>query len=298
MKSSRLGILLLLLLLPFVNGFAQRESLLIGPGDEVHVKVFDTPELDETARVSDAGDLQLILGGTIKVAGLSPEQAARSVENALVQAKVMYTPRVLVTVSLYATQNVSVFGSVVKPGVYPIGTARSVVDVLSLASGFAEFADRRVTIVRAGTGEQVTVLVPNDPKDSSATQVLVNPGDKVIVPRAHFVYVLGDVQKPGGYAMANNQNSLTTLQAVALAGGPLNTASIKHARLVHRTPDGGAQGTEFSLSDMMKGKRPDAPVQANDIIYVPFSIWRNTINNTIGGLVTVAASAFLYYPLR
>ena len=150
----------------------------------------------------------------------------------------------------------------------------------------------------AGTGEQVTVYVANDPKESAGATVMVNPGDKLIVPRAHFVYILGDVQKPGGYAMFNNQNSLTAMEAVALAGGPLSTASIKHAHLVRRSPSGATTGQEFSLVDMMKGKTADLPVQENDIIYVPFSLWRNTLNNTIGGLVTVAASAFLYYPLR
>ncbi len=39
--------------------FAQRESLLIGPGNLAHVQVFDTPDLDETARVNDAGELPL-----------------------------------------------------------------------------------------------------------------------------------------------------------------------------------------------------------------------------------------------
>src|SRR5271165_3349179 len=87
--------------------FAQNESLLIGPGDQVHVQVFDTPDLDESARVTDDGELPLILGGKIRLASLTPTEAARSIEAALIQARVMNYPRVLVTVTQFATQNVT-----------------------------------------------------------------------------------------------------------------------------------------------------------------------------------------------
>src|SRR5580692_6493707 len=53
------------------------ESLLIGPGDLLHVQVFDTPELEQHARVTDAGELPLILGANVKVVGLTPAEAAR-----------------------------------------------------------------------------------------------------------------------------------------------------------------------------------------------------------------------------
>jgi polysaccharide export outer membrane protein len=35
---------------------AQNESLLIGPGDLLHLQVYDTPEMDQRARVTDAVD--------------------------------------------------------------------------------------------------------------------------------------------------------------------------------------------------------------------------------------------------
>ena len=55
---------------------AQQESLVIGPGDVVHVQVFDTPELDENARVTDSGELPLVLGGKIKLASLTPSRSS------------------------------------------------------------------------------------------------------------------------------------------------------------------------------------------------------------------------------
>ena len=267
--------------------WAQQESLVIGPGDEVHVQVFDTPELDENARVTDAGDLPMVLGGKIKLASLTPNQAARTIEAALIQGRVMYSPRVMVTVTQYATENVTVFGQVARPGAYPIETPRPVVDVLGLAGGLTDLADRHVTIERHTSHRQISYYVSNRPEDLLDQKVLVNPGDKVLVAKAGIVYVLGDVARPGGYPMTNNDASLTVLQAVAAAGGTATSAVPSHTRLIRRTAVGGYQSDPVPFSAMQKGKRPDIPLQAGDIVYVPFSYMRNAVL----GVTSIAASA-------
>ena len=198
---------------------AQKESMLIGPGDEVNVEVFDTPDLDQNGRVTDAGEFPLMLGGKVRLASLTPIEAARTIEAALISSHVMYYPKVLVTVTQYATQSVTVFGQVNKPGSYSIDTPRSVVDVLGLAGGLTDLADRHVTIERHTSHRQISYYVSNRPGDLQDQTAMVNPGDKLIVPKAGIVYVLGDVARPGGYPMTNNDGTLTVLQAVATAGG-------------------------------------------------------------------------------
>jgi len=266
--------------------YAQRESLLIGPGDELWVQVFDTPELDYSARVTDDGNLPLILGGSVKVASLTPSEAASVIENALVAAKIMYHPQVLVTVEQYATQSVTVSGQVEKPGAYEITTPRSIMDVLALAGGLTDLADRHVTIERAGTGTEESVFISNDATEEVKQSTLVNPGDRVLVPKAGVIYVLGDVARPGGYPMTNNDSTLTVLQAVALAGGTASSAVPSHSKLIRRAPDGYSR-IPLQLSQMQSGKKPDLPMQASDIVYVPFSYLRNAAL----GLTNIAASA-------
>ena len=273
--------------------FAQQESLVIGPGDEVHVQVFDTPDLNEDARVTDSGELPLVLGGKIKLASLTPDEAAHSIEAALIQAHVMYYPRVLVTVTQYATQNVTVFGQVVKPGTYNIDTPRSVVDVLGLAGGLTDLADRHVTIERHTSHRQISYTVSNRSDDLLDQKVMVNPGDKVVVPKAGIVYVLGDVGRPGGYPMTNNDGTLTVLQAIAAAGGTANSAVPSKTRLIRRTSVGGYQSDPVPFSAMQKGKKPDIPLQAGDIVYVPFSYLRNTALG-LTGIAAAATSAVIY----
>ena len=86
------------------------ESLLIGPGDQLHIQVFETPELEQHPRVTDAGDAPLMLLGNVRVIGLTPAQAAAMIQHDLIAGHFMSHPQVTVTVDQYATQNVSVLG--------------------------------------------------------------------------------------------------------------------------------------------------------------------------------------------
>jgi polysaccharide biosynthesis/export protein len=273
--------------------FAQKESLLIGPGDEVEVEVFDTPDLTQNSRVTDAGELSLMLGGKVRLASLTTSEAARTIEQALIQAHVMYYPRVMVTVTQYATQSVTVFGQVAKPGTYSIDTPRSVVDVLGLAGGLTDLADRHVTIERHTSHRQIPYYVSNRASDFLDQTVLVNPGDKILVPKAGIIYVLGDVAKPGGYPMTNNDGTLSVLQVVAAAGGTATSAAPGSSKLIRRTAVGGYQSDPLPLSAMQKGKKPDMQLQAGDIVYVPFSYLRNAALG-ITGIAAAATGAVIY----
>jgi polysaccharide export outer membrane protein len=284
-------IALFALALVFVSSaHAQKESLLIGPGDLLRVQVLETPELEENALVTDAGELPLIVGGSVKVAGLTPGEAGHAIEQALMRGNFLLNPRVLVTFNMMQTQNVSILGEVHQPGAYPIQTPRSVLDVLALAGGLTDLADRKVLIERHGTSEKVPYFLSNSPDVAMNTSVTVNPGDKVLVAKAGIVYVLGDVGRPGGFAMTNNESQLSVLELIAKAGGINRSAIPSHARLIRKSGSGYVE-TPLALGDMQKGKSPDLPLQANDIIYVPFSYMKNFAVQGSGIAASVASAA-------
>ncbi len=128
-------------------------------------------------------------------------------------------PQVNVLIEEYATQGVSVTGEVQHPGVYSVLGTRTLLDVISMAGGLTNTADTNITIRRrSGTEENVSVNLKNDDARTSLTNnVQVYPGDLVVVPRAGIVYVLGDVNRPGGFTMQNN-GKITVLQALAAGG--------------------------------------------------------------------------------
>ena len=164
--------------------------------------------------------------------------------------------------------------------------------MLSLAGGLTEYADRHIVIERGGkAGERIRAFLPNRADDALNADILVRPGDTVIVPKAGIVYVLGDVAHPGGYVMQND-SQLTVLQAIALAAGASKTASEKSVRLV-RNIDGISHAADLPLRDMERGRDPDVPLQANDILYVPFSLMKN-ISLGIADITAAASSALIY----
>lgn len=272
-----------------------RESLLIGAGDLLHIQVADTPEMEQHARVTDAGEVPIEGAGNVKVTGLTPAAAAIAIQNQLVAARYMRHPIVLVTVEQYATQTVSVLGEVKAPGAYTIGTPRSILDVLALAGGLTPIADRNIVIERHGDAANlVHYNYSNNANEAVDLQVYVNPGDTVLVQKAGIVYVLGDVNHPGGYAMANNESKMTMLQAVALAGGLTKTAKQGRARLIRKQSDGSCTDQRVSLGELQEGKIPDIAMQPGDVLYVPFSFGRNLAVLGAGSIAASATSAAVY----
>ena len=273
---------------------AQTESLTIGPGDLVHVKVLEAAELEQSARVTDAGALTLILGGAVFVAGLTPPEAAHAIARVLVDGHYLLTPHVSVLIEQTATQNVTIIGQVHSPGSYAIGTSRPILDVLALAGGLTEIADRKVTIERHASKERATFVVSNSATAALDESVSVYPGDTVIVSKADVVYILGDVNRPGGFAMVTNDSRLSAVQALSLAGGTPPNAVPSHARLIRKQPDGSHIEIPLQLSAMAKGKQPDIQLQADDIVYVPFSYARNMAVGA-GSLVGSTSAAAIYH---
>ena len=71
--------------------------------------------MEQHPRVTDAGEVPIKAVGNVKVAGLTPAEAAAAIQNQLVAAHYMRHPIVLVTVEQFATQTVSVLGEIKAP---------------------------------------------------------------------------------------------------------------------------------------------------------------------------------------
>jgi polysaccharide export outer membrane protein len=273
---------------------AQEGGLQIGPGDLLHVQVFNTPELDQHTRVSESGDAQLEFLGDVHLSGMTPAEAAKQIQHQLIADQLVLHPQVTVAIEQYATQAVSVMGEVRQPGSYQITAPRTVIDMLALAGGVTPAADRRITIKRHGVdGQKISYFLSNNANTALDKNVLVYPGDTVLVEKAGIVYVLGDVRSPGGYVMDDNRSQLSALQMVAHAGGLNKTAVPSHARLIRKKADGTFEEQRIQIAKMQKGKEPDVALEPGDIVYVPFSYLKG-IGLGAAGITASVASAAVY----
>jgi polysaccharide biosynthesis/export protein len=233
--------------------------------------------------------------GDVKVAGLTPGDASAAVQSRLIGTHYLNHPQVSIVVKEFATQQVSVIGEVGKSGSYPIATPRPILAVLALAGGLTPEANRHILIEQnADQQHPLEYYVSNNGTQAIEQQVMVNPGDTVVVSRAGIVYILGDVNRPGGYVMSNNESQLTLLQGLALAGGVSRAAKQGHAHLIRQKTGGGYTDTELSVGDIQKGKRSDLALLPGDVLYLPFSYARNLATTGASSIAASTAGAAIY----
>ena len=110
----------------------------------------------------------------------------------------------------------------------------------------------------------------------SRSNPLVHPGDIVKVTRAGVVYVIGEVRKPGGFALKSNEK-ISVLQALALSEGLTRTAAKAEARIIRTDQQSGERKeTPLDLGKILAGKAPDPVLDPKDIIFVPNSAAKTT----------------------
>jgi polysaccharide export outer membrane protein len=308
---------------------SSRVDYQIGPEDLLEISVLEAPDLNRTVRVSDDGSISLALLGSIGVAGLSTREAQEAIADRLRQTY-MKDPQVSVFVQEMKSHPVSVFGAVEKPGVYQIRTAKTLVEVLSMAQGLTNDAGDTVVVMRhpsdfpstsAATEAYSESVAPGpnafgvgndassnadaisiDLKDlldsgSPQSNVLVYPGDVVKVSRAGIVYVVGQVHKPGGFLLKTNEN-ISVLQAIALAEGLGPTSKGKEAKIFVAGKSGETpKEIAINLDKIMAGKAAAPLLKPNDVLFVPNSAGKQALTvleQSTAGIIGTLGGAAIY----
>jgi polysaccharide export outer membrane protein len=262
----------------------------IGPGDELDITVFGLPELSQHVRVGSSGDISLPLVGTLHFAGLTSEEAQTLLEKLLADGHFVNNPHVSVYVKEYTTEGISLIGEVSRPGVYPALGAHRLLDLIQSAGGLTEKAGRTVTVShRDDPNNPVTLAFSDDVAKMSQNNIELLPGDTVVISKAGIVYVVGEVNRPGGFVIEGNM--IMASQALAMAAGPSHSASLNRARMIRRTPDG-LKDIPLPLTKILQAKTPDVALEPNDIVFVPESRLKGVVGAS--NIVSLLASAAIY----
>jgi polysaccharide export outer membrane protein len=182
---------------------------------------------------------------------------------------------------------------VAKPGIYPLLGQRRLFDVISAAGGTTQRAGRTITIShRTDPENPVVVEMSTEPAKAAATNVEVLPGDTVLISRAGVIYVVGDVARPSGFSMDNNER-MTVLQAIAMAGGTNGTAALDSSKILRRSAQG-VQEIPIPLSKLLSAKATDQPLQAEDVLFVPKSLGKSVARRSAEAILQVATGLAIY----
>ena len=122
---------------------------MIGPEDVLAILFWRDKDMSVETSVRPDGMITVPLLNDIKAAGLTPEQLREAIEKAA--AEYVEDPSVTVAVKQINSRRVFVTGNVAKPGPYPLISATTVLQLISMAGGLTEYADEKgISVMRVG----------------------------------------------------------------------------------------------------------------------------------------------------
>jgi polysaccharide biosynthesis/export protein len=119
-------------------------------------------------------------------------------------------------------------------------------------------------------------------------------GDVITVPHAGIVYVLGAVNRPGGFVISNDRTQFTTLKVLSLAGGLTKIAKLDHAVIIRKDDQGKQTETEVDLKKVLNRESEDLQLHASDILYVPDSRTKEVLLSAMALGVALGTAVALY----
>jgi polysaccharide biosynthesis/export protein len=129
----------------------------------------------------------------------------------------------------------------------------------------------------------------------SRNNPMVHPGDIVKVTRAGVVYVIGEVRRPGGFALKSNE-TISVLQALALSEGLTRTASKAGARIIRTDQQSGERKeTPIDLGKILAGKAADPMLEPKDIVFVPNSAAKTTFSRGVEAAAQTLTGLLIFH---
>jgi polysaccharide export outer membrane protein len=307
----------------------------IGPDDLLNISVFEAPEMNTTLRVSANGDISMQLLGEVHAAGLTPRELQSVLQELLrrsymkdphvgvfIQELQSHPVSVVGAVKMAGVFQIRGPKTLLEVISMAQGLADDAGDTVSILHG-GEQADLNylshpeVKQSAADRGLQShellvknSVTMPSAPvrnpkieninlrrlleSSDPTVNVLVRPGDVVTVSRAGIVYVVGEVNKPGGFVLQNNE-SISILQALALAQGTTHTSAISQTRIIRTNAmTGKREEIPINLGKIFSGKKADILLEPKDVVFVPNNVAKSMLYRGSEAALQTAAGVAIY----
>ena len=261
----------------------------IGPGEIVHINVFDAPDFSLVTRVSETGDVPYPILGSFHIAGLNSASAAQMLAKELKERNLMLDPEITVTVDSSST-GITVLGEVRGPGIYPPPGKHQLSDLLATAGGLTANTGRIIEITNdRNSGKKEYVSWDPTMHNTENFDRPVSPGDRVLVRACGIAYVGGNVNKPGAYSLCGSPN-ITLSEVMTLAGGIAPNSAPNKTYLVRAQPGGTKVVEQIDLKKVLTSRVADPIVHEDDIIYVSPSPIKEILKGALAFALTLAPS--------
>lgn len=157
----------------------------VGEGDVLQIAVWKEPELSQTVKVRPDGNISLPLVSEVRVSGRTTSEIQQILTTKL--KTFLVDPQVNIQVAEIHSRQVFITGEIARPGIYPLTTPTTVLQLIAQAGGFSPFAKRKNIVILRKQDDGQQVRLPFNYKEvvrgrNSEENILLQPGDTVVVP--------------------------------------------------------------------------------------------------------------------
>ena len=262
----------------------------LGPGDKLEIEIHydstgtaDAGAADPTTKslttVGPDGKIYFYLLPGIDVWGMTLSEARNTLEKELAKYD-KSKPTISITLRGVESKRFWVLGRVTSPGIYPMSGPTTLLEAVTMAGGTTRAAGssedsadlRHSFLIRDGKVLPVDfsrLFVQGD----MSQNVYLQPDDFVYFPSlgSKSVYLLGALGLPQALPF---REDLSLISAIATAGGPMKGAHLSQVALVR----GSLTEPKVAIvnyKDIISGKTTNVRLEAGDIVYIPYSPFRN-----------------------
>ena len=271
-----------------------RDRYTLGPEDILNFSLFGHPELDRNQIfVQPDGTITYLQAQNIKAEGLTIDELRAGIEQRL--AEYYKKPKVIVSPVELRSKKYYILGKVVDKGAFPMDRPITILEAAARSRGIetglfeqntVELADMpRSFLIRKGKRVNVDFQKLFFEGDMSQN-IELEPGDYLYFPSANTneIYVLGEVTSPSPQGFTPN---LTVLGAIARREG-FTKAAYRERVLVMRGSLTKPHLFVVDTNAILKGRKPDFPLEPKDIVYVGNRPWKQAED-----LADTAVSTFI-----
>lgn len=269
------------------------KKYLLGPGDQLDLRVFNEPQFNGMLVVNDEGNIEVpFVDKPIPAQCRSDREIRADIVTAL--ARFLRSPQVSLRITeMRSRPPAVVFGAVRSPSRVQMHRRARLLELLATSGGVTDAAGGDVQIFHteplmcpepgeAEAAAPTVAAVADDPTrvpyeiysltdlklGKEEANPFIRPGDIVIVQEAKPIYVTGAVVSPQGLYI--REGNLQLMQALAMVGGLRKEAKGSEIVIFRRndrtkTPD----KLTINFNDIRRQKIADIDLQPYDIIVVP-----------------------------
>jgi len=276
----------------------------LGATDVIEVHIEDAPELSKKFTIGSDGTIVMEYLKAIPAGGKTCQEVEKAIADGL-RGRYLRDPHVTVTVLQSNSRSYYIQGAVHTPGMYVVAGHPTLMKLITIAGGLADNHGSTAFIIREARKEKGDGRSTADPVQASSVQaddkprydlmktninglfrgdfsqdMVIQPGDIINIPQTDLFFVAGEVRKPGPFPL---KDGTTLQQAISMAEGTTFKAATGDALIFRDDPGGKRAEIKVDVGAVMRGKREDIPILANDIIVVPNSRTRSALQIVLQG---------------